>query len=167
MKTIVKPHSRNTSTQDISTRVTLNPLDKLLNLKYTPYTKMIRHEEKTPWEYYLVVCFLSGKGSEIFNTSNEVKNGKLYINIEVYTGNANEADYTLSQVIFNTDDIIIREQPEIRNLSNIIEDGIDIDYVVTVFYGKKSNNENSLIFDGENLAGGTTNPQDPYPPAKK
>jgi hypothetical protein len=155
MKSIIKPFSRNVTTQDIPSQT--STLDKLLNLKYTPYTKMIHHTDED--KYYLVVGFLSGRGSEIFSTSNSIKNNKLYIDIEVYTGNADESEYTLSQIIFNT-------KEDLKNVSDVIRNGINIDYVVTISHGNKTNKENNLIYQGSNPGGGTTNPQDPYPPAK-
>jgi hypothetical protein len=157
MKSTNQPYSRSASTDDIYGQVTLNPLDELLNLKYTPYTKIIHHKDKTVDEYYIVVCFLSGKGSEIRETSNTILDGKLCINIEVFTGNADESSCHLSQVIFNTDDI--------KEISNIIRNNITVNYVVTISYGHKIDKSNKLMRAGSNSGGGVTDPADPYPPA--
>ena len=136
-----------------------NPLDEILNLAYTPYVKFVHHiiDNGAKDKFYFVVLFLAKEKAKVNSTGIELKDGKIKINIDV-TPKGKGKD-SISQLVFNADEV-----PEIRNT---LEKKISIDYEVNITFSEYLNDKNETIIAGSNPTGGTTEPADPYPPAKK
>jgi hypothetical protein len=158
-----KPTYRNT---EINQLRNVDTTDEVFNLTYTPYIKFVHHylkaeePEKDPKinEFYFLILFLSKKGTLITNTTTK-KNGNLIeIDIEVNSGNSN--DDIITQLTINADDI-----GDIGETKKELLKGKNFNYIVTVKHGVTLDKKFNL--GGSNSAGGTTDPHDPYPPAKK
>ena len=136
-----------------------NPLDEIFNLAYTPYVKFVHHVigNALKDKFYFVVLFLAKEKAKVNSTGIELKDGKIKINIDV-TPKGKGKD-SISQLVFNADEV-----PEIRNT---LEKKISIDYEVNITFSEYLNDKKETIIAGSNSAGGTTEPADPYPPAKK
>lgn len=155
-------HSRQIELQSLASRTINDPiLDKLLNLKYTPYIKIIRNYQENEKgkvivdKYYFVISFLSDKGCDIKEPKSSIINGKLLFDIIVETPEPTED--TFSQVIIDAD--------QFPDIIKSIRKNLSLDYIVKISFGKK-NEENKFLFGGSNSGGGTTEPYDIFPPGK-
>jgi hypothetical protein len=133
---------------------------EILNLTYTPYVKFFKDVKND--KYYFAVMFLSKEGVILVGTNEEIsKKGKIIITITLDTTNCDDTKKdTISQLTFDT--------AKVLGIEEAIKKGINFNYEVNILHGNKSNDKGKLIIEDKgNPVGGTTNPADPYPPAKK
>lgn len=158
MKSIKETYKRNIEIQKLSSRP-VGPkitLDKVLDLKYTPYIKFVYHTDEK--KYFFIVSFLSDKGSKITDITSTVINSKLHFNIIVDTSSIIKSVDIFSQVMIDLDDegIDINFRNDIKNKKNI-------NYLINIKYDNTFASISKLPLGGSNSTGGTTDPFEEVP----
>jgi hypothetical protein len=138
-----------------------SPMNEILDLKYTPYVKFVRRDKPTDdgtidieeSNFYFVISFLSDENYQFLGVKEGYRNDKIVFDVSINTENVTKSSLSFSQIIVDADSISL-------DISRLIRKQVNVDYYVEIF------DENpSILNGGPNPGGGSTNPQDPYPPA--